>query len=95
MLFYKINFGFTLMLFLLTVLCRNELIYSVVNNVQQARSFLSIWNWIMLLSLFVLSIQSLILVSKYGGIYYFLSVLALGLFIFTILGMFIMPRGSI
>jgi len=95
MMLYKINFVFAIILFILTVTYRNEAVYALVSNVQYAKLFLNIWNWIMLVSLLFSSIQSLFFVSRYGSVYYLLSVLAIVLLLFTAFGMFIMPRGTI
>jgi len=95
MMLYKINFVFAIILFMLTVTYRNEAVYALVSNVQYAKLFLNIWNWIMLVSLLFSSIQSLFFVSRYGSVYYLLSVLAIVLLLFTAFGMFIMPRGTI
>ncbi len=95
MVLYKVNFVFAIVLFILTVTYRNEAVYAIVSNIQHAKLFLTIWNWIMLVSLLFSSIQSLFFVSRYGGVYYLLSVLAIVLLLFTAFGMFIMPRGTI
>lgn len=95
MMLYKVNFVFAIVLFILTVTYRNEAVYGVISNIQHAKLFLTIWNWIMLASLLFSSIQSLFFVSRYGGIYYVLSLLAIVLLLFTAFGMFIIPRGTI
>lgn len=95
MIFYKENFVFAIILFLLTITCRNEVIHAIISNIQYAKLFLTVWNWIMLVSLLIASIQSLVLVSRHGGIYYVLGILAIVLLLFTAFGMFIMPRGTI
>lgn len=92
MILYKINFVFAVVLFLLTITYRNDLVHSMARDIEQAKLFLGIWNWVMLVSLLLSSVQSLVFASRHGGIYYILSVLAIVLLLVTAFGMFIMPR---
>ncbi|HMR20095.1 MAG TPA: hypothetical protein PKA53_12410, partial [Sphingobacterium sp.] len=61
-----------------------------------ASNILSIWNWLMLFSLAVGTIQTLILTYKSGEIpYAWISVLVIVCLIMTAIGMFIVPSGAI
>jgi hypothetical protein len=68
MISYKINCVFAVVLFLLTITYRNDLDHSLVRDIEQAKLFLGIWNWIMLVSLLLFSVQSLVFAFRYRGI---------------------------
>lgn len=74
---------------------RNDIVYELINNVKQARLILIIWNWVMLISLSLCFLQSLLLMDQNRKVYYFLSAFSMILLLFTALGMFIMPKGTI
>lgn len=95
MLFYRINLVFSILLFLITMINRNDIVYELINNVKQARLILIIWNWVMLISLSLCFLQSLLLMDQNRKVYYFLSAFSMILLLFTALGMFIMPKGTI
>ncbi|PRD56740.1 hypothetical protein C5749_05795 [Sphingobacterium gobiense] len=94
--FYKLNLAFGVISFLITILFRTEMIYSIIDDIHIASTVLEVWNWLMLISLSIGSIQTLILTYKFGGaVYYLWSILIITLLIFTAMGMFLIPPGAI
>lgn len=94
--FFKINLAFGIISFLITMSFRTEMIYSVIDDIHTASTVLQVWNWLMLISLGIGSIQTLILTYKFGGVVYYLwSILIIALFIFTAMGMFLIPSDAI
>ncbi len=72
------------------------MVYGVVDNVGQASTIITIWNWCMLLSLAIATLQTLAFTYKNGGIrYVFLSILVIICLIITFIGMFLIPPGAI
>lgn len=94
--FFKINLAFGIISFLITISFRTEMIYSIIDDIHTASTVLEIWNWLMLISLGIGSVLTLILTYKFGGVVYYLwSILIIALFIFTAMGMFLVPSGAI
>lgn len=94
--FYKCNLIFGISSFLVTITFRTNVIYGTVENVSVASTIITIWNWLMLLSLAIAALQTLALSYKNGGIQYvFLNILLVICLIITLIGMFLIPSGAI
>ena len=94
--FYKINLAFGIISFLITISFRTEMIYSIVDDIHTASTIFEVWNWLMLISLGIGSIQTLILTYKFGGVVYYLwSILIIAFLIFTAMDMLLVPGGAI
>ena len=94
--FYKCNLIFGISSFLITVTVRTSIIYSAVDNVGLASTITIIWNWFMLLSLAIATIQTFVFTYKNGGIIHvLLCILVIICLIITSLGMFLIPTGAI
>ncbi len=94
--FYKINLAFGIISFLITISFRTEMIYSIIDDIHTALTILEVWNWLMLISLGIGSVQTAILTYKFGGVVYYLwCTLIMALLIFTAIGMFLVPPGVI
>ncbi len=94
--FYKIKLAFGIISFLITISFRTEMIYSIVDDIHTASTIFEVWNWLMLISLGIGSIQTLILTYKFGGVVYYLwSILIIAFLIFTAMGMLLVPGGAI
>lgn len=94
--FYKINLAFGIISFLITISFRTEATYSIIDDIHTASTVLEVWNWLMLISLGIGSIQTVILAYKFGGILYaLLSILVIVCLILTAIGMFLVPSGAL
>jgi hypothetical protein len=95
--FYKLNFGFSVLLFLLTITYRNKILYGLTDNVKLTQSFLSVWNIIMLICLSVLFLHSIWLgYNKQNSWYYYLfGVIAFVMLAVSVIGIFLTPKGTI
>lgn len=94
--FYKCNLIFGISSFLITITVRTNVIYGIVDNVGLASAILTVWNWFMLLSLAIGTIQTLAISYKNGEMQHvFLSMLVIVCLIITFIGMFLIPSGAI
>ena len=94
--YYKLNFGFAVLLFVLTITYRNRILSVITDDIKLIQTLLTSWNIIMLISLGVLFLHSIWL--GYKGIilwYYLIGGLALVMLAISIVGIFLIPRGTI
>lgn len=91
--YYIFNLGFGLLLFLLTISCRNDLAYTWFEDVKAVGLYIEVWNWVMLLSLLFTAVFSARLARQYAGIYAFYFGFSIILLVLTAFAMFIMPAG--
>jgi hypothetical protein len=94
--YYKLNFGFAVLLFVLTITYRNRILNGLTDNVKSIQNLLTSWNVIMLVCLSVLFLHSIRL--GYKGLslwYYLIGGLALIMLMVSIIGIFFTPRGTL
>lgn len=94
--YYKLNFGFAVLLFVLTITYRNRILYGITDDIKLIQTLLTSWNIIMLISLGVLFLHSIWLGYKGTSLWYYLiGGLALVMLAISIIGIFLTPRGTI
>ncbi len=94
--FYKLNFGCAVVLFVLTMTYRNEILYGFTDDVEFIQTLLTGWNIIMLMSLGVLFLHNIRLGYKRISLsYHLLGGLALVMLAISIIGIFLTPKGVV
>lgn len=95
--FYKVNFGFLVLLFLLTITYRNKILHSLTDNVKLTQNFLSVWNIVMLVCLSVLFLHSIWLGynKQHSWYYYLFGGIAFMMLAVSVIAVFLSPRGTI